>query len=79
MSPICLLVPSHQSHLTSRYSLTKLKELNNKFNVPSVRKRLPDEVEKEVVALYVARDANQLNGPRFIKDMLRVDGVAIPR
>ncbi|KAG8929141.1 hypothetical protein FRC01_004802 [Tulasnella sp. 417] len=59
--------------------LTKLKELQRRFNIPSVRRRKSPDEETSLVAHHVNKDTEQANGPRAIADMLRLEGTPIPR
>lgn len=58
---------------------TKLKELNKQFGVPSARRRLEPIVEVALVAEQLEQDTTMSNGYRAVTDLLRIDGVAIPR
>lgn len=65
--------------LTCYVRKTKLNDLNNKYQVPSVRKRLEPGAEVELVAEQLDQDTRMANGYRAVSDLLRIGGVAIPR
>jgi len=54
-------------------------ELNNKFEVPSVRKLPTPEVVEQVILEQVAKDFAQRNGVGAIGAFLSNEGTPIPR
>ncbi|KAF8579620.1 hypothetical protein K439DRAFT_1648436 [Ramaria rubella] len=56
----------------------KLKQLNQKFNIPSVRKGPKDEHAAQLILNEVAADTNRLNGAGHIKTALATQGHLIP-
>lgn len=58
---------------------TKLKELNNKFNVPSVRKPVAADVATQAILAKVTEDPQQRNGVGTIGTLLSNEGMPIPR
>ncbi|KAJ7903990.1 hypothetical protein B0H13DRAFT_1881929 [Mycena leptocephala] len=60
-------------------SLTKLKELNAKFNIPRIRKPPPLEAARQAVIDKVQMDVSQGNGPNYFKTVLQQEGLMIPR
>ncbi|KAI0752401.1 hypothetical protein C8Q80DRAFT_1266961 [Daedaleopsis nitida] len=58
---------------------TKLKELNKKYNIPTVRKPPSYEVATSLVCEKVGQDLHRRNGPSEVAKKLAVEGHAIPR
>ena len=54
-------------------------ELNNKFEIPSVRKLPAPEVVEQVILEQVAKDPAQRNGVGVIGTFLSNEGTPIPR
>ncbi|KAI0073741.1 hypothetical protein K474DRAFT_1710450 [Panus rudis PR-1116 ss-1] len=59
--------------------LTKLGELNKKYNVPSVRKPPPAPVARTLINGAMAADTSRLNGPNSIRQTIAMQGYRIPR
>ncbi|KIJ31979.1 hypothetical protein M422DRAFT_214129 [Sphaerobolus stellatus SS14] len=60
--------------------LTKLKALYTKFEVPTTRRPYQAaDVLHQAVVDQINNDLNDCNGPRYIKDKLRDQGIFIPR
>ncbi|KAJ7312478.1 hypothetical protein DFH08DRAFT_717654 [Mycena albidolilacea] len=59
--------------------LTKLKQLNTKFQIPRIRKPPPIEVARQAVIDEVQLDMSQANGPNYFKTVLQQKGTMIPR
>ncbi|KAG6836326.1 hypothetical protein H0H93_009076 [Arthromyces matolae] len=78
-----LSIPERLLRLKAEHGLcikkTKLKELNNKFDIPSVRKPIPDDVATAAVLRKVAEDRGQVNGVGTIATLLSNEGVVIAR
>ncbi|KAK7058137.1 hypothetical protein R3P38DRAFT_3547593 [Favolaschia claudopus] len=56
-----------------------LNKIEQRLQIPSVRKPPPREVARQAVIDEVSKDTLQLNGPVFIQTQLRLRGVMIPR
>ncbi|KAJ7257231.1 hypothetical protein B0H12DRAFT_1218504 [Mycena haematopus] len=65
----------HNYHIKS----TKLKALNKRFDVHTVRKPPPISVVTTLVCDKLDEDINQANGPDAIKTFLALEGHQIPR
>ncbi|KAJ7877863.1 hypothetical protein B0H13DRAFT_2235847 [Mycena leptocephala] len=68
-----------KSDLDYSIRLTKLKELNTKFQIPCIRKPPPLETSRQAVIDKVQLDIMHGNGPIYFKTMLQQEGVMIPR
>ncbi|KAJ6550296.1 hypothetical protein B0H19DRAFT_1211498 [Mycena capillaripes] len=64
---------------TGKNRLTKLKQLNTKFQIPRIRKPPPIEVTRQAVIDEVQLDMSQANGPNYFKTVLQQKGIMIPR
>ncbi|KAG6824498.1 hypothetical protein H0H92_006697 [Tricholoma furcatifolium] len=53
--------------------------LNNQFQIPSVRKPLPDDVATAAILEKVAQDSHQTNGVGAIGTLLSNEGLPIAR
>lgn len=57
----------------------KLRDLNNKFQVPSPRKTRISEYTNQLILEKLDDDPNQRRGPSTIKTLLAREGVQLPR
>ncbi|KAF9064746.1 hypothetical protein BDP27DRAFT_1229923, partial [Rhodocollybia butyracea] len=58
----------------------KLRQLNAKFEVPTVRKPPPLPIATTVVSQYSAENLSSRNGPATIqKKIAQLEGILIPR
>ncbi|KAJ7074927.1 hypothetical protein B0H15DRAFT_792575, partial [Mycena belliarum] len=69
------LATQHNYHI----KLTKLKQLNKEFNIPTARKPPPLPVVTTLVCDKLDNDVAQLNGPEAMKTLLALDGYQVPR
>ncbi|KAJ3749794.1 hypothetical protein EV360DRAFT_56777 [Lentinula raphanica] len=57
----------------------RLRQLNRKFNIPSMRKPPDYTLAKALVTEEIAKDVKQRNGPRQLQRNLKMNGHLIPR
>ncbi|KAF7440091.1 hypothetical protein PC9H_000434 [Pleurotus ostreatus] len=70
------LVDDH--HLS--IGLSKLNQLERKFNIPSLRRCAPSvDIVRQAVVDEVDKDVAQRNGPAFVTGKLRLMGIMTPR
>ncbi|KAJ7133795.1 hypothetical protein C8R46DRAFT_1235384 [Mycena filopes] len=69
------LAVDHDYHIKA----TKLKGLNQEFNIPTVRKPPPISLVTTLVCDKIDDDVMQANGPEAIKTFLALDGFQVPR
>ncbi|KAK6968878.1 hypothetical protein R3P38DRAFT_3508545 [Favolaschia claudopus] len=68
-----------QSDLNYSIRLTKLKALNKKFRIPTVRKAPAIEVARQAIIDKVVMDITQQNCLNYFKTLLQQEGIMIPR
>lgn len=60
--------------------LSKLNQLEQKFNIPSLRRCAPSvDIVRQAVVDEVDKDVAQRNGPAFVTGKLRLKGIMTPR
>ncbi|KAF8576012.1 hypothetical protein K439DRAFT_1541744 [Ramaria rubella] len=72
---LCRLGDEHGLYIKEQ----KLKQLNQKFNIPSVQKGCQHEHAAQLILNKVAADTHRLNGAGYIKMALATEGHLIPR
>ncbi|KAF8577093.1 hypothetical protein K439DRAFT_1622354 [Ramaria rubella] len=80
----CLPLERRLVHLSKQFNYhikkTKLKQLNNEFNIPSACKcKIPFDQINQLVIEKVSHDVKGMNGPESICTKIALDGVIITR